>query len=96
MNIHFCLFLTIGWLTKRGHTVRNWKRRWFVLKDPVLAYYKSPRVKKREKTTNKHEFETNMNTNMIRNETNMNSKQTNIGCNTTRIYFIGGYYYNCN
>lgn len=21
-----------GWLTKRGHKVRNWKRRWFVLK----------------------------------------------------------------
>ena len=33
-----------GWLTKRGHTFKNWKRRWFVLKDPVLAYFKSPRV----------------------------------------------------
>jgi len=32
-----------GWLTKRGHTVKNWKRRWFVLRDPTLAYYKSPR-----------------------------------------------------
>jgi hypothetical protein len=33
-----------GYLTKRGHQVKNWKRRWFVLKDPTLCYYKSPRV----------------------------------------------------
>eukprot|EP01114_Cavostelium_apophysatum_P012921 TRINITY_DN3016_c0_g1_i1.p1 TRINITY_DN3016_c0_g1~~TRINITY_DN3016_c0_g1_i1.p1 ORF type:complete len:622 (+),score=170.28 TRINITY_DN3016_c0_g1_i1:295-2160(+) len=32
-----------GWLTKRGHKVKNWKRRWFVLRDPTLCYYKSPR-----------------------------------------------------
>ncbi|PRP87367.1 hypothetical protein PROFUN_01629 [Planoprotostelium fungivorum] len=32
-----------GWLTKRGHKVRNWKRRWFVLKDPNLSYYTKPR-----------------------------------------------------
>lgn len=32
-----------GWLIKKGHTVKNWKRRWFVLKDPNLAYYKNPR-----------------------------------------------------
>eukprot|EP01117_Protostelium_nocturnum_P009883 TRINITY_DN3520_c0_g1_i2.p1 TRINITY_DN3520_c0_g1~~TRINITY_DN3520_c0_g1_i2.p1 ORF type:complete len:535 (+),score=143.33 TRINITY_DN3520_c0_g1_i2:333-1937(+) len=32
-----------GWLTKRGHKVKNWKRRWFVLKDPNLSYYNKPR-----------------------------------------------------
>jgi hypothetical protein len=31
-----------GWLTKRGHVVKNWKRRWFVLNDDMLRYYKSP------------------------------------------------------
>eukprot|EP01107_Rhizomastix_libera_P003109 TRINITY_DN1537_c0_g1_i2.p1 TRINITY_DN1537_c0_g1~~TRINITY_DN1537_c0_g1_i2.p1 ORF type:complete len:725 (-),score=226.17 TRINITY_DN1537_c0_g1_i2:67-2241(-) len=30
-----------GWLTKQGHTIKNWKRRWFVLRDGVLSYYKS-------------------------------------------------------
>ena len=32
-----------GWLYKRGHTVRNWKRRWFTLRSSCLSYYKSPR-----------------------------------------------------
>lgn len=32
-----------GYLTKQGHTVKNWKLRWFVLKDKSLSYYKSPR-----------------------------------------------------
>jgi len=31
-----------GYLTKRGHAVKNWKRRWFVMKDPTLCYYKKP------------------------------------------------------
>jgi len=31
-----------GWLTKQGHNVKNWKRRWFVLKDPTLSYYVKP------------------------------------------------------
>lgn len=31
-----------GWLVKRGHVVKNWKRRWFVLNDDMLRYYKSP------------------------------------------------------
>jgi hypothetical protein len=28
-----------GYLTKRGDTVKSWKKRWFVLKDNRLAYY---------------------------------------------------------
>ncbi|OQR81208.1 phosphatidylinositol-3,4,5-trisphosphate 3-phosphatase [Achlya hypogyna] len=30
-----------GWLVKQGGFVQNWKRRWFVLKDGRLTYYKS-------------------------------------------------------
>lgn len=32
-----------GYLTKRGHKIKNWKRRWFVLHHNVLEYYKSPK-----------------------------------------------------
>jgi len=32
-----------GWLTKQGGRVKNWKRRWFVLKDNRMYYYKSPK-----------------------------------------------------
>lgn len=32
-----------GWLMKKGHQVKNWKRRWFVLKDSALSYYRSPK-----------------------------------------------------
>lgn len=35
-----------GWLIKQGHNVKNWKRRWFVLKDPTLAYYRAPKETK--------------------------------------------------
>eukprot|EP01114_Cavostelium_apophysatum_P005789 TRINITY_DN1696_c0_g1_i1.p1 TRINITY_DN1696_c0_g1~~TRINITY_DN1696_c0_g1_i1.p1 ORF type:complete len:990 (-),score=230.87 TRINITY_DN1696_c0_g1_i1:114-3083(-) len=31
-----------GWLTKEGHLIKNWKRRWFVLKDALLFYFKAP------------------------------------------------------
>ncbi len=33
-----------GWLTKRGHKVKNWKRRWFSLRGNSVHYYKNPRV----------------------------------------------------
>ena len=32
-----------GYLTKQGGTVKSWKRRYFVLKDNFLFYYKRPR-----------------------------------------------------
>jgi len=31
----------MGFLTKRGHIVRNWKKRWFVLTDNKLYYFRS-------------------------------------------------------
>jgi len=31
-----------GYLVKRGSFVKNWKRRWFVLKENILFYYKTP------------------------------------------------------
>lgn len=30
-----------GWLTKQGHIFRTWKKRWFVLEDQLLKYYKA-------------------------------------------------------
>eukprot|EP01122_Echinamoeba_exundans_P001320 TRINITY_DN11399_c0_g1_i1.p1 TRINITY_DN11399_c0_g1~~TRINITY_DN11399_c0_g1_i1.p1 ORF type:complete len:456 (-),score=140.36 TRINITY_DN11399_c0_g1_i1:140-1507(-) len=35
-----------GWLTKEGKTFTNWKRRWFVLTDAELQYFKTQDVKK--------------------------------------------------
>jgi len=31
-----------GWLTKRGGRIQTWRRRWFVLADNVLYYFKTP------------------------------------------------------
>ena len=31
-----------GFLNKRGHVVRNWKKRWFRLKNDMLYYFKDP------------------------------------------------------
>ena len=30
-----------SYLTKKGHRVRNWKRRWFVLRKTILQYFES-------------------------------------------------------
>lgn len=30
-----------GWLSKQGGSIKTWKKRWFILKDYVLFYYKS-------------------------------------------------------
>jgi len=30
-----------GWLTKQGHIFRTWKKRWFVLEEQLLKYYKA-------------------------------------------------------
>ncbi|EGC40549.1 hypothetical protein DICPUDRAFT_25009 [Dictyostelium purpureum] len=32
-----------GFLLKKGHNFKSWRRRWFVLKDNLLSYYKSPK-----------------------------------------------------
>eukprot|EP01089_Gocevia_fonbrunei_P012237 TRINITY_DN2832_c0_g1_i1.p1 TRINITY_DN2832_c0_g1~~TRINITY_DN2832_c0_g1_i1.p1 ORF type:complete len:295 (+),score=59.92 TRINITY_DN2832_c0_g1_i1:77-961(+) len=33
-----------GYLTKQGRVRKNWKKRWFVLKENKLYYYKNPRA----------------------------------------------------
>ena len=32
-----------GYLTKQGHLIKSWKRRWFTLKQDTLTYYKTNR-----------------------------------------------------
>jgi len=32
----------MGWLSKQGHVVKNWKKRWFVLEKGVLRYFVKP------------------------------------------------------
>eukprot|EP00033_Pygsuia_biforma_P002843 GCRY01003137.1.p1 GENE.GCRY01003137.1~~GCRY01003137.1.p1 ORF type:complete len:364 (+),score=32.71 GCRY01003137.1:125-1093(+) len=34
-----------GWLEKRGHLFKTWRRRWFVLKDSYVYYYEDPAAK---------------------------------------------------
>ena len=31
-----------GWLIKQGGKYKTWKKRWFVLKNNHIAYYKEP------------------------------------------------------
>jgi len=33
-----------GWLVKEGGKHKNWKKRWFILTDNCLYYFKSPQV----------------------------------------------------
>jgi len=33
-----------GWLTKQGNYIKNWRPRWFQLKDGILYYYKDPQI----------------------------------------------------
>ena len=33
-----------GWVTKQGGRVKTWKKRWMVLKDNCLYYFKKPDV----------------------------------------------------
>ena len=30
-----------SYITKKGHKLRTWKRRWFVLKKTIMRYYES-------------------------------------------------------
>jgi hypothetical protein len=34
--------LQSGWLEKKGRLMKNWKRRWFTLKESILEYYDEP------------------------------------------------------
>lgn len=34
-----------GWLVKEGGKHKNWKRRWFILTDNCLYYFKYPQVR---------------------------------------------------
>lgn len=33
-----------GWLTKQGGRMKNWRRRWFAIRDTQLVYYKDAAV----------------------------------------------------
>eukprot|EP00792_Barthelona_sp_PAP020_P005152 TRINITY_DN2526_c0_g1_i1.p1 TRINITY_DN2526_c0_g1~~TRINITY_DN2526_c0_g1_i1.p1 ORF type:complete len:207 (+),score=44.79 TRINITY_DN2526_c0_g1_i1:33-623(+) len=35
-----------GYMTKQGHFIRNWKKRYFVLRDSILRYFSHPSEKK--------------------------------------------------
>ena len=42
-----------GYLTKKGHRLKTWRRRWFILKKTTMRYYESkekPSLKVNERT----------------------------------------------
>lgn len=39
-----------GWVVKRGDKIKTWKKRWCILKDQYLLYFKSPDVRDLEHT----------------------------------------------
>ena len=39
-----CGVLMKGYLVKKGHVIRNYKRRWFILRSTMLTYYESKHV----------------------------------------------------
>ena len=47
-----------GYLIKRGHFMKNWKKRWFILRKNIIYYYKSRahEVKKKKNTNKKKNF----------------------------------------
>jgi hypothetical protein len=49
-----------GYLTKLGGIVKNWRRRWFVLRGNILNYYKTPSVRVKSFSKQKWVKESNL------------------------------------